>query len=57
MGGAERASPLELLNRVLVKGKQCPICRGDYMREAASGWDALPAGTKELRLDEPENVS
>ena len=37
---------------VAIKGKQCPICRGDYMREAASGWDALPAGTKELRLDE-----
>ena len=35
-----------------IKGKQCPICRGDYMREAASGWDALPAGTKELQLDE-----
>ena len=35
-----------------IKGKKCPICRGDYMREAASGWDALPASTTTLELDE-----
>ena len=35
-----------------IKGKKCPICRGDYMRESASGWDALPANTTTLELDE-----
>ena len=35
-----------------LKGTKCPICRSDYMREATSGWDALPASTTELELDE-----
>ena len=34
-----------------IRGKTCPLCRADYMREPTSGWEALPTSTTTLELD------
>jgi len=34
-----------------IKGKRCPVCRADYMREPSSAWESLPSCTTTLTLD------
>jgi len=40
-----------------IKGKECPICRSDYLREPASGWEDLPINTASIELDEQPSQS